>query len=191
MRKLLAALLVLLLVSSIVVTGCPAPAGPPEAPQVKLSRLEVVHFESLAEDYPTGYDPQRVGFFVLAAVFDITNPNDYPIMLDKISATLALEGAPGVWFELSSPVNYDAQWIPAKTTNQTRVEALFTTRVVQLSLLVAQGAKVGELGLSPGDLIQKWWGGIGTFDFPVKVVGSAIFTSPQGDAISSFSEVFP
>ena len=68
MRKLLAALLVLLLVSSIVVTGCPAPTGPPEAPQVKLNRLEVVHFESLAKDYPTGYGPQRVGFFVLAAV---------------------------------------------------------------------------------------------------------------------------
>lgn len=191
MRKLLAALLVLLLVSSIGVTGCPAPAGPPEAPQVKLSRLEVVHFESLAKDYPTGYDPQRVGFFVLAAVFDITNPNDYPIMLDKISATLALEGAPGVWFELSSPVNYDDQWIPAKTTNQARVEGLFTTRAVQLSLLVAQAPKAEKLGVSAHDLIQKWWGGIGTFDFPVKVVGSASFTSPQGDAVSSFSEVFP
>lgn len=223
MRKLFIPLLILCTVALVGITGCapaapttpppPPPTGPPKAPTVTLNRMEVPVIEALALDFPTGYTPDKVGFFLLAAVFDIENPNDYPVMLDEIKGIFALKGGPGDedynWFELNAPFCYDDQWIPAKTTNQARLTSLFTTRTVQLSLLVAQGWKVSELGTSWDKLEKVFWGetvawksplgqavteiqgGIGEFAFPVKITGSAAFTSAYGDVTSSFSETFP
>ncbi|MBC8512540.1 MAG: hypothetical protein H8D32_06120 [Dehalococcoidia bacterium] len=197
MRRYLLVPLVLLLVvvfGSAAWGGCAAPsapAGPPAAPEVKLNRVEIVKYEKLADNFPEGYDALRVGFFELGLIFDVTNPNDYPIKLDELHGTIAFEGAPGKWFGVGAAAAYEYQWIPPNYTNQARLNALFTTRVVMLSLLLPGAVMMQEMGVSWTDMIKKWWDETPDFKYKIRVNGDATFTSPQGDVTSTFSEVFP
>ncbi|MCL0093706.1 hypothetical protein M1O53_01780 [Dehalococcoidia bacterium] len=191
MKKLWLMSLALLLVISLGALGCPPadePPAPPVAPTVELESIEVANLHALDEEFPA--DSARVrGFMDLATVLNITNPNAYPMMLDDVMFTLALEAAPGVLLELHTPIYYEDMWIPAKMTNQVRVEALFDSRTVFLALLVAHGITVEELGLAPADLIKTWWAEIGEFKYVIEVrAGMATFVTPDGEIVrSSFS----
>ena len=199
MRRYLLLPLVLLLVAAIgfgAWGGCAAPVpsapgGPPAAPEVKLNRVEIVKYEALADNFPEGYDALRVGFFELALIFDVTNPNDYPIKLDELRGTIAFEGAPGKWFGVGAAAANEYQWVPPKYTNQAKLNALLTTRVVTLSLLLPGAVMLKELGISHNDMIKKWWDETPDFKYKIQINGDARFTSPQGDVTSTFSEVFP
>lgn len=196
MRRYLSTSLVLLLVAVVGLLswgGCAAPSGPPAAPEVKLNHIEVVKYEALTKDFPTGYDPSRVGFFELALIFDITNPNDYPIKLEAARSDIQFEGGLDKWFGIGAAAAYESQWIPAKTTNQLRLNSLFTTRVVTLGLIVpgAHAPMLKELGMGHNDLIKKWWEQVPDFGFKIKVNGDMNFISPQGNVTSTFSDVFP
>lgn len=173
-------------------SGC-APAGPPLSPEVKLNRIEIAAYEALHKDYPTGYDASRVGFFELALIFDITNPNDYPIKLEAMRVTaIDFEGAPGKWLNnINAAVSHAYQWIPAKETNQVRLTALFTTRLAFLNLALANAVPLKELGISRDDMIKKWWTEITDFKYKIRVTGDADFSSPQGNVKSTFSDIFP
>ena len=194
MRRYVLILLALLLVAVFAPLswgGCAA--GPPVAPDVKLNRVEVVKCEGLAKDFPEGYSGSAVGFFELALIFDVTNPNAYPIKLEAARSDVSFEGGPGKWFGVGATQAYEYQWIPAKHTNQLRLNALFTTQMVTLGLLVpgAHAPMLKELGMSPQDMIKKWWAEVPDFKFKIRVNGDMNFTSPQGDVTSTFSEVFP
>jgi len=201
MRYLIVILLAVLIIASFGLVSCvyyptPTPSpppGPPAAPEIKLDHIEVAHYESLADDYPKGYDAKRVGFFELGIVLDITNPNDYAIRLEDLRCTLDFEGGPGKWFGVGAGAAYEYQWIPAKTTNQARLNSLFTTRTFLLSLLVpgVHGAMLKELGMSPHDMIKKWFAELPDFKFKIRVNGEAKFTSPYGDVRATFSGIFP
>ncbi len=196
MRRYLSVLPALLLVTIIGLSawgGCAAPSGPPATPDIKLNHIEVVKYEALTKDFPTGYDASRVGFFELALIFDITNPNDYPIKLEAARSDIQFEGGPGKWFGIGAAAAYEYQWIPAKTTNQLRLNALFTTRAVTLGLIVpgAHAPMLKDLGMSHNDLIKKWWEQVPDFGFKIKVSGDMNFTSSQGSVTSTFSETFP
>jgi len=195
MRRYLSILPALLLVAIIglaALSSC-APSGPPVAPEVKLNRVEVVAYEALHKDFPTGYDPSRVGFFMLALIFDVTNLNGYPIQLEAARAAIDFEGAPGKWFAVGAASAYEQQWIPANTTNQLRLNALFTTRTTQLGLLVpgAHAPMLKEMGMVWSDMLKKWWTEVPDLAFKIRVNGDMNFTSPQGAVTSTFSDVFP
>lgn len=192
---LLPAVLLVAVIGSAAWGGCaaPAPAGPPTAPEVKLNRIDVVKYEALSKDFPKGYSATAVGFFELALILDITNPNDYPIKLEAARAAIDFEGGPGKWFGVGATQAYEYQWIPAGMTNQLRLNALFTTRVVTLALLVpgAHAPMLKALGMSHNDMIRKWWDEVDDFGFKIRVNGDMNFTSPQGDVTATFSDVFP
>ncbi len=193
-RYLLIPLVILLvMVGGLVTWGGCAPAGPPAAPEVKLDRIEIVAYEALHKDYPTGYDASRVGFFELALIFDITNPNNYPVKLEAVRVTsIDFEGAPGKWLNnINASAAHAYQWIPANQTNQVRLNALFTTRLAFLNLALANAVPLKDLGVSRDDMIKKWWAEISDFQFKIRVSGDADFSTHQGNVKSTFSDVFP
>lgn len=168
-----------------------------KTPVVKLNFVEVAHYwgwwyyskkieptKGEAGDYGAPLD--------LAFVFNIENPNPYPVKMDSLSFTVAFEE-----FDLNTVSSMETQWIPAGKTNQVRVHAMFDGRQSLLSLLVTGGFKLQEKGMGSGaggalQQLETWWKGIPNFSFPVYVKGgSAIFEADGFTKVASFAATYP
>jgi hypothetical protein len=155
-------------------------------PKVELERVEVASY------FP--YDAKVRVPLILAFVFKLENPNDYKMGLESINFTVGFEaqGKPGEFFNLATPMVYESQYIPPKTTNELRVTTVIDSQVVPGNLAVTSGARLAALGLKAPDLIQYWYEKIGDFPFAIRVSeGSASFTGEKGDTIVGFEGVFP
>ncbi|MGB6011372.1 MAG: hypothetical protein WBI57_08920, partial [Desulfobacterales bacterium] len=120
-------------------------------------------------------------------IYEITNPNNYPILLDGFSFSVALEE-----FNLNRVISPETMWIPPGKTNQLRVHAVFDVRPVQLSLLVTGGFKLKEKGITFWDQIEKWWTGAPNFSYPISAnEGSAIFKADGITKVVPFIATFP
>ena len=67
----------------------------------------------------------------MAFLFNIVNPNDYPVKLDGFGFTVAFDG-----FEVNLVNAFETQWIPAGKTNQLSVMSIVDVQQVLLSLLI-------------------------------------------------------
>lgn len=179
-------LVVFLLIVLLAAAGCatmPMAGGPAQPPQVKLERVEVASYFAYAAP------PARVPL-VLAFVYNVSNPNDFPVALEEMKFTVSFEAKPGEYFALNTPVVYETMHIPGKTTNQLRVTVVLDSLIVPGNLAVTSGTRVIALGLKPGDVVKAWWEKIGDFSFGVKVTeGVAIFNGAS--MVVSFEDSFP
>ncbi|MBW2172883.1 MAG: hypothetical protein JRF69_13125 [Deltaproteobacteria bacterium] len=190
-----------ILVLGAFLVSCASVPTPSESnfktPVVTLNSAEVAHYwgwwyyskkieptKGKAGDYGAPLD--------LAFVFDIQNPNPYPVMMEGLKFTVAFEE-----FDLNTVASMETQWIPAGKTNQVRVHAMFDGRQSLLSLLVTGGFKLQEKGMGTGaggalKQLGVWWEGIPNFSFPVYVKGgSAIFKADGLTNVASFSATYP
>ena len=120
-------------------------------------------------------------------VFDIENPNPYPVALENFNFTVAFED-----FELNSVGSQEVMWIPAGKTNQLRVSAMFDVWQSFMSLGVASGLKLQEKKIAAHDQLEKWWTGIPDFAFPVNVKeGSAVFKADGITGVAAFGAKYP
>jgi hypothetical protein len=168
-----------------------------KAPVVELNSMQVAHYwgwwyyskkveptKGTAGDYGAPLD--------LAFVFDVQNPNAYPVKMESLSFTVAFEE-----FDLNTVASTETQWIPAGKTNQVRVHAMFDGRQSLLSLLVTGGFKLQEKGMGTGaggalKQLETWWEEIPTFSFPIHVKGgSAIFQADGMTRVTSFAATYP
>ncbi len=123
----------------------------------------------------------------LAFIFEITNPNDFPVMMEKFQFTVGFED-----FDINTVLSNEAMWIPAGKTNQIRLHSIQDASQTQLSLLVTGGLKLKESGKSVWDMLEKWWTQVPDFSFPVHVRGgSAIFKADGVMRSVSFNAAFP
>jgi len=128
----------------------------------------------------------------LAFVFNIENPNKYPVLLEDIKFTVAFEE-----FDLNTVSSTAAQWIPAGKTNQIRVHAMFDGRQSLLSLLVVGGFKLKEKtgGAGAGAALKQlgaWWEAAPDFGFPIYVKeGAAVYNADGLTKVGAFKAVFP
>jgi hypothetical protein len=166
---------------------------PMEAPKVTLEAVELAHywgfwFLSKKTEPTKGKLPGNIGAPLdLAFVFNITNPNSYPVQLEGFKFTVSFEE-----FELNTVNAYETMWIPANKTSQYRVHAMFDVATSFLSLGVTGGFKLKEKGISPWEQLEKWWTGVQTFSFPIAVSnGTANFRADDQSAISAFKAVYP
>jgi hypothetical protein len=182
-----AKLAVILLSVLFALAGCagmPMAGGPAQQPKVKLERVEVASY------FPYAAPPARVPL-VLAFVYGLNNPNDFPVTLEEMKFTLSFEAKPGEYFPLNTPVVYETMHIPGRMTNQLRVTAVLDSLIVPGNLAVTSGQRVTALGLKPGDVVKQWWEKIGDFPFGIKVSeGVAIFASPSGSLLVPFEDTF-
>ena len=161
-------------------------------PVVTLNRVEVAHYWGYwYYDSKVPVTKGKAGNngapLDLNFIFDINNPNPYPVALESLNFTVAFED-----FDLNTVGSQEEMWIPAGKTNQLRVSALFDVRQSLLSLLVTGGFKLKEKGIAAHDQLEKWWTGIPDFAFPVQVKeGSAVFKADDVTGVAAFSATYP
>jgi len=176
----------IILLVGLAVAGCatmPGTGGSPRPPLVKLERVEVASY------FPYAPPPARVPL-VLGFIYNVRNPNDFPVALEEMKFTVSFEGKPGEYFALNTPIIYEKMSIPGKTTNQLRVTTVLDSLVVPGNLAVTSGRRVTDLGLKPGDMVKDWWEKVGDFPFGIKVSeGVAMFEG--GSLLVSFEDMFP
>ncbi len=109
-------------------------------------------------------------------LFNIENPNPYPVLLEGFQFTVAFDND----FSLVTVHSDDAIWIPAGKTNQVRATTLITVRSAHLSLLVTGGYKLKERGWSAVQALERWWTGVPELSVPVLVHEGAFTFSADG-----------
>ena len=163
-----------------------------EPPVITLDHVEIAHYwgwwyfakdvaptKGAAGDYGAPLD--------MAFVFNLENPNPYPVRLESLGFTVAFED-----FDVNVPSVIETQWIPAGKTNQLRVHSIIDGRQTLLSLMVTSGFKLKEKGLSAFDQLEKWWTGAPEFTFPVHVNGgAAVFSAGILNEVVPFNFVYP
>ncbi len=177
--------------------GCAGMAAKPtaknfKAPVVTLDSMEVAHafgywyFSKKVK--PTKGKPDNVGAPLnLEFTFNIENPNEFPVMMEKLQFDIAFED-----FVLNTVSTTATQWIPAGKTNQVKVHAHFDVRQSLLSLLVTGGFKLKEKNTNVWAQLEAWWTGIAEYTVPVKVqAGSAIIKADGLTKVVSFNATFP
>lgn len=132
---------------------------------------------------------------VLGFVWDVNNPNDAPVTLEQMKFTMEFEAAPskaGEYFALATPIVYEKQTIPGKTTNQVRAVVVIDSAVVPGNLAVTSGQRMGALGLVGATLIKDWWANIGDFKFGIKATaGTADVVMGGTKKVVTFEGKFP
>jgi len=186
------------LVIAFLMTGCAAMQKPSESnfknPTVTLSHVELEHYFGYwyysPKIKPTkGKNAGKTGGSPLdyAFIFEITNPNSYPVLLDGFSFSIALEE-----FGLNRAISPETMWIPPGKTNQLRVHAMFDVNPALTSLLITGGFQLKKKGMSGWEAIEKWWTEAPNFSFPINVnEGSAVFTADGLTRAVPFDATFP
>ena len=85
-------------------------------------------------------------------LFNIQNPNPYPIELQEFKFTVNFDKE----FDVVTVNVQDSCWVPANGTNNVRASTLITTRSALLSLLVTGGYALKAKGWSPWDALKSW-----------------------------------
>ncbi|OGP63358.1 MAG: hypothetical protein A2V65_01145 [Deltaproteobacteria bacterium RBG_13_49_15] len=182
---------------AVFLSGCAGMAAKPtasnfQAPKVTLNYVDVAHYFGWwfydAKAAPVKGNAGNNGAPLdFAFVFDIQNPNPFPVMLEGFKFACTLDG-----FEVNSGYSAEAQWIPAGKTNQLRVEVLYDIPGTQMSLLIVAGNQLKEKGVGIWDQLEKIWTGAPDFSYPVGVVqGSAIFKADGLTKVAGFEGKFP
>jgi hypothetical protein len=186
-----------LFLGAALATGCAGMTAKPsaetfKAPAVTLSHAEVPyytgfwHYDKTAKPFK-GKEGANGAPLMLAFVFDIGNPNAYPVMLENLKFSVYFED-----FEVNTVSSMETMWIPAGKSNQLRVPAMFDTQQTSLTLMLPGAMKVKALGVTPWDLLEKWWTKAPDFGFPVAVrEGSAVFKADNLTQVVPFAAKYP
>ena len=176
--------------------GCAAMQKPSQSnmkdPVISLSHVEVPYYTGYYyfgnKVEPTKGKAGNYGApMMLAFIYEISNPNDYPVMLDGFSFSVLFDD-----FEVNTVSSPETVWIPPGKTNELRVPAMFDTRQTLLTLLLPGAMKLKEKKLSPWDVLEKWWTGAPDFSFPVSATGgAAVFQAGGVTKVVPFEATFP
>jgi hypothetical protein len=197
MNKGLALLTMLLLGAAMVFASCAALQKPTEAnfqdPTITLESFMVPQYDGYwyygSKTKPTkGKAGNHGAPLPMSFLFNVKNPNPYPILLDDFRFTVAFDKE----FDLVTVISQDNCWIPAGKTQQLRTSTLITVRSALLSLLVTGGFKLKAKEISAWDALERWWVGIPDYTVPVTVhEGAATFKADGVTKILAFMAEFP
>jgi hypothetical protein len=197
MNRKLAMLTVLIFGLALIFASCAGMQSKPteanfKAPVITLESFMVPQYDGFwyysKKAKPAQGDPgDRGAPLPLSFLFNIQNPNNYPIQLTGFTFTVAFEG-----FDVVTVNNDDMYWIPGGKTDQVRATTMITARSALLSLLVAGGFKLKEKGMNPWQALKKWWTGVPDFSVPVTVhEGAATFEAGGVIKVIPFKATFP
>ncbi|MGD2187164.1 MAG: LEA type 2 family protein [Desulfobacterales bacterium] len=196
LKKTIGLICLVALVAVAFFTGCAGMQKATESnfktPVVTLDYVDVAHYFGWwyysPKTKPTkgkaGHNsaPLDYGF-----VFNIENPNSFPVQLDGFKFACVLDG-----FELNSGYSTETMWIPPGKTNQLKVEVMYDFRGAQLSLLIVAGQQLKAKGVSFWDVIEKIWTQAPDFTFQVGVTqGSAVFKANGLTRVAAFEGSYP
>jgi hypothetical protein len=182
------------MVLGALLTACAT--GPSESnfktPVVTLSHVEIPYytgwwyFSNKVE--PTKGTAGNYGApLAIAFVFDIDNPNSYPVKMDGFKFTVAFDG-----MDVNTVSSPEVQWVPGNKTNQLRVLAISDARAGLLSLLVTGGFKLKERGTNVWAQLEKWWTEAKDYTLQMEVKeGTAVFNADGVTKVAAFTGKFP
>jgi hypothetical protein len=192
-------LIVALALTALLVAGCAGTQKASESsfktPTVTLNRAEIPSYfgfwfynSKVQPSLPAEGKPGNNGApLIYAFVFDIQNPNEFPVLMNNMKFTVALDG-----FDLNTVASQDDTWVPAGKTTQLRVPCVLGPWEAFLSLGVVGGTRLKQEGKKPWDLIQTWWIKAPDFSFPLEVrEGSAVFTADGITKVAPFKAKYP
>ena len=195
-RYLSIGLLVLCFIPSIISVGYPQPKPDPanfKDPSIRLASFEVPQYDGFwyfsKKVAPTKGDVgDRGAPLPMSFLFDIQNPNPYPVLLEGFRFTVAFDSD----FQVVTLNIQDAYWIPAGMTDQVRVTTMITVRSALLSLLVTGGFKLKDRGWNAWQTLERWWKGVPEYTVPVTVMeGAAMFSANDFTRVLPFAATFP
>jgi hypothetical protein len=166
-----------------------------KTPEVTLSQADVPSYfgywfydNKVQPARPANAKPGNNGSpLIYSFLFNVKNPNDFPVLMDNLKFTVALEG-----FDLNTVGTQDQIWIPAGKTSQVRVPCVFGMFEAFMSLGVVGGMNLQKMGKTPWDMIEKWWTKAPDFSFPVEVrEGSAVFKADGITKVAAFKAKYP
>ena len=163
-----------------------------KTPEVTLSHAEVTSYFGMwfydAKVQPSLGKPGNNGApLVYAFILNIKNPNEFPVLMDNLKFTVALDD-----FDLTTVSSQEQTWIPAGKTTQLRVPCVLGMAEASAALMVPGSSKLKEKNLKAWDLIEKWWTSAPDFSFPVEVrEGSAVFKADGITKVAAFKAQYP
>ena len=161
-------------------------------PVISLESVQVTQYNGYwyydAKATPTkGKAGANSAMLPIAFLFNITNPNDYPVKLDGFGFTVAFDD-----FEVNMVNAFETQWIPAGKTNQLSVMSIVDVQQVLLSLLIPNAEKVKAKNTNAWALLEKWWTEIPNMTVPIEVKkGAATFTADGVQKVIPFTAKYP
>jgi hypothetical protein len=198
MKKRLALLTICLFSLGLVLASCAGVETKPTAsnfktPVIKLASFEVPQYDEYwyyaKSVKPTkGKEGDRGAPLPMSFLFEIQNPNDYPVLLEGITYTVAFDKD----FEVITTNVNDSYWIPADKTDQVRVSTFITVRSALTGLLLANAVALKKKGWSPWDALERWWNGVPNAKVPVTVKEASF--SFRADGVSKavpFEATYP
>jgi len=188
MKKRLVLMTVLIFGLSVALMSCvTAPVKPTDknfiAPKVTLESFEVPQYDGYwyyakAVAPTKGAADDRGAMLPMSFLFNVENPNSYPILLNGMTFTVKFDKD----YALITYTNNDQYWIPANKTDQIRATTLITVRSALMSLLVTGGFQLKAKGISPWDALEKWWKGVPEGTTPVQITECSF--SFQADGVN-------
>jgi hypothetical protein len=193
-KKMLAGLI--LIIFSALLVGCAGMSKPNQdnfqAPEISLLRVEVTYYTGYYY-FSSGVEPTRgqAGNYgapmQLSFIYEISNPNVYPVMIDGFTFTVLFED-----FEVNTVSSPEAMWIPAGKTNQLRVPATFDARQTFVNLQLPGALKLKQKKLTAWEVLEKWWTQAPDFSYQISAhQGSAVFRADGITVVVPFSATFP
>lgn len=181
---------------TVLVIGCAGMPKPSQdnfqAPEISLLRVEITYYTGYYY-FSSGVDPTRgrAGNYgapmQLSFIYEISNPNAYPVVLDGFSFTVLFED-----FVVNTVNSPETMWIPAGKTNQLRVPATFDTRQTFLNLQLPGALKLKQKNLTAWEVLEKWWTQAPDFSYPISAdQGAAVFRADGITMVVPFSASFP
>ena len=187
MVRRLALMTVLIFGMAVVFASCATLQKPTEAnfkdPVIELESVQVAYYEGFwtygKAKVAKGKAPQFGGSspVSLAFVFQITNPNPYPVLLYSSQFFLYFDE-----YELRIVSDYNDMWIPAGKTNSKVLFVTLTPTSTWVKFLLAGKQQALEKGDKPWEKVEQWWMGLPDMNLKIDVKEGAF--SFRADGVS-------
>jgi len=189
MNKRQALLMAFILALGTVLVSCAGMQVKPtesnfKAPKVTLDSIQPSYYEGFwyyGKAKPAmGKAPKGGGSspVTLDFVFQITNPNPYPVSLDSASFFLYFED-----YELRVVNDSNTVWIPAGKTNAKVLHVTLTPFSTYAKFLLAGKQLAMERGDKPWDKVTKWWTELPEMSFPIDLKEGNFTFSAEGGVV--------
>jgi hypothetical protein len=186
MHKKLVLLVMMIFALGVVFVSCAGMQVKPtaanfKAPIVTLDSIQVSYYEGFwyygnakpaMGEAPKGGGSSPVG---LDFVFEITNPNDFPVRLDSARFFLYFDD-----YELRDVNDENPMWIPAGKTNTKVLNVTLTPFSTYAKFLLAGKQLAIKRGDKPWDKIKEWWTGLPDMSFPIDLKEGAFTFMTDG-----------
>jgi hypothetical protein len=186
MKKKLVLMTVLIFCLSVALISCVTTQVKPTeknfiAPKVTLDSIQLSYWEGFwhygKAKVAKGKAPKFGGSspITLDFVFEITNPNQFPVSLESSQFFLFFDD-----YDLRVVNDNNPQWIPAGKTNSKVLNVTLTATTTWVKFLLAGKELALKRGDDPWKKIEGWWLGLPDMSFPIDLKDGAFVFEAGG-----------